>query len=93
MTDRINPAHSFAYVGARYNVYHANTGEGLPSHDHIYSHVTFCSAGSCKVSLERRQYTITKYSQPLDLPANQWHEIEALEDDTVFTNIFKDGEY
>jgi quercetin dioxygenase-like cupin family protein len=90
MTVLVNPAHSFAYVGARYNVYHANIGEGLPRHEHTFKHATFCSSGSCKVSLEGRSYTITKYSQPLDLPANQWHEIEALEDNTVFTNIFSE---
>jgi len=34
-----------------------------------------------------------KYSQPLNLPANEWHEIEALEDETVFVNIFAENKY
>ena len=91
MTHEINPAHSLGYAGARLNIYHADKGQGLPRHEHTYKHATFCSAGSCIVSLEGRSYTINKNSQPLELPANQWHEIEALEDGTVFTNISKDG--
>lgn len=85
------PKHSFTYDGARINVFHANTGEGLPKHSHAYSHATMCNAGSCLISLEGRSYTITKDSQPLNLPAGEWHEIEALEDETVFVNVFAEG--
>ena len=91
MVNVVNPAHSFTYDGARLNIYHASKGEGLPSHSHIYSHATMCHSGSCKVSLEGRSYTINKNSQPLNLPAAEWHEIEALEDNTVFVNVFADG--
>jgi len=93
MTDAVNPAHNFAYAGAKFNVYHADKGQGIPRHEHTYSHATYCSSGSCKVSLEGRSYIVNKDSQPLDLRPNDWHEIEALEDGTVFTNIFRDGEY
>ena len=85
------PKHSFTYDSAQVNVYHANKGEGLPRHQHLYSHATICHNGSCLVSLEGRSYTIDKNSKPLNLPANEWHEIEALEDDTVFVNIFAEG--
>ena len=91
MTVIITPKHSFTYDGAQLNVYHANKGEGLPKHDHAYSHATMCNAGSCKVSLEGRHHIITKNSQPLNLPAGEWHEIEALEDGTVFVNVFAEG--
>jgi hypothetical protein len=87
----INPKHSFTYDGAQINVYHANIGEGLPKHEHQYSHATICHNGSCLVSLEGRSYTINKNSQPLSLPAGEWHEIEALEDNTVFVNVFAEG--
>jgi len=87
------PKHMFAYDGAQVNVYHANKGEGLPSHSHVYSHATMCNAGSCLISLEGRSYTMTKDSQPLNLPAGEWHEIEALENNTVFVNIFADKKY
>jgi quercetin dioxygenase-like cupin family protein len=87
----IQPKHLFVYDGANINVFHANKGEGLPSHSHIYAHATMCNAGSCLVSLDGRSYTMTKDSQPLNLPAGEWHEIEALEDGTVFVNVFAEG--
>lgn len=87
----VPPKHMFTYDGASINVFHVNKGEGLPSHSHAYSHATMCNAGSCLVSLEGRSYTMTKDSQPLNLPAGEWHEIEALEDGTVFVNIFSEG--
>jgi quercetin dioxygenase-like cupin family protein len=93
MTTIVAPVHQFTYDGAQLNVYHANLGEGLPRHEHIYSHATLCHSGSCLVSLEGRSYTINKDSQPLNLPAGEWQEIEALEDGTVFVNVFAEGKY
>ena len=93
MITNVTPTHQFTYDGASINVYHADKGEGLPSHAHGFSHATMCNSGSCLVSLPGRSYTITKESQPLNLPANEWHEIEALEDGTVFVNIFSEGKY
>ena len=84
---------SFSYDGVQLNVYHANKGEGLEKHEHHFSHATMCNSGSCVVRLEGRSYVIDKNSKPLDLPANEWHEIEALEDDTVFVNVFAEGKY
>jgi len=93
MVEGITLKHQFTYDGAQLNVYHAKKGEGLPRHEHLYSHATICHNGSCLVSLEGRSYTIDKNSQPLNLPAGEWHEIEALEDETVFVNIFSEGKY
>ena len=93
MTILVNPKHQFTYDGAQLRVYHVNTGEGLPRHEHNYSHATICNAGSCLVTLENRSYTVNKDSKPLNLPANEWHEIEALEDETVFVNVFAEGKY
>ena len=93
MVVTISPSHSFTYDGAQLNIYHADKGEGLPKHEHNFCHATMCNSGSCLVSLEGRSYTINKYSQPLNLPANEWHEIEALEDGTVFVNVFAEGKY
>jgi quercetin dioxygenase-like cupin family protein len=84
-------AHKFTYAGATLNVFHANKGEGIPNHAHAYTHATICNHGSCLVSLEGRSYTINKDSTPLNLPAGEWHEIEALEDGTVFVNVFAEG--
>jgi quercetin dioxygenase-like cupin family protein len=91
MVTQADIKHSFTYDGAHLNVYHVNKGEGLVKHNHNFSHATICHAGSCLVSLEGRSYTINKDSQPLNLPAVEWHEIEALEDNTVFVNIFGEG--
>jgi len=93
MTIAVAPKHSFTYDGVQLIVYHANKGEGLPNHGHSFSHATICNAGSCLVSLEGRSYTIDKNSTPLNLPAGEWHEIEALEDGTVFVNVFAEGKY
>jgi quercetin dioxygenase-like cupin family protein len=92
MTLAISMHHTFSYAGARLNVYHANKGEGLPMHGHEYSHATMCNAGSCKVSLENgKSLVMTKDTQPVNLPAGVQHEIEALENGTVFVNVFAEG--
>jgi len=83
----------FTYAGAMNRVYHTNKGQGLPSHQHENNHAVACYAGSCLVRVKGKEYTMTKVSQPLDLPANEPHEIEALEDGTVFVNIFAEGKY
>ena len=75
------------------NVYHANVGEGLPRHDHLYSHLTMCHAGSCIVRNERRSLVMTKDTQPVNLLAGEWHELEALEDGTVFVNVFAETKF
>jgi quercetin dioxygenase-like cupin family protein len=91
MVTNVIPAHAFTYAGAQHNIYHTNKGEGLVKHQHTFNHAMVCQNGSCLVSLEGRSYTVNKDSQPLDLPANEWHEIEALEDNTVFVNIFAES--
>lgn len=89
----VQPRHSFSYDGARINVYHANRGEGLPKHQHTFSHATVCHAGSCVVRKENLELVMTKETQPVNLKAEEWHEIEALEDGTVFVNVFAEGKY
>jgi quercetin dioxygenase-like cupin family protein len=89
----VAPKHDFTYDGATVRVYHANKGEGLPKHEHIYSHVTMCNAGLCLVTKENKSLVMDKNTQPVNLIANEWHEIEALEDGTVFVNIFAEGKY
>lgn len=75
------------------NVFHPNKGEGLPKHEHAYSHLTICCAGSIVVRKEGIEHIMTKDSQPVNLKPNEWHEIEALEDGTVFINVFAEGKY
>lgn len=89
----IVPAHSLTYDGAALRVYHANKGEGLSRHDHGYAHLTMCHAGSVIVRKEGRELVMTKNTQPVNLVAAEWHEIEALEDGSVFVNVFAEGKY
>jgi quercetin dioxygenase-like cupin family protein len=87
----ISPRHSFTYDGAQINVFHANRGEGLSRHEHIYAHATFCTSGSCYIRKEGKEILIDKNTQPINLIAGEWHEIEAAEDNTVFINVFAEG--
>ena len=90
---RVSPAHSFVYDGARMNIFHVNKGEGLPKHDHAFAHATVCMAGSCYVRKEVKEMIMNKETQPINLVAYEWHEIEAAEDGTVFVNVFAEGKY
>ena len=85
--------HDVTYDGATVRVYHANKGEGIPKHQHAYAHLTMCMAGSIATRKEGRELVMTKDTQPVNLVANEWHEIEALEDGTVFVNVFAEGKY
>jgi len=93
MTIAVMPIHQVTYDGATLNVYHADKGQGIPRHSHAYSHLTICHAGSCLVIKEGKSITMTKDTQPVNLLADGWHEIEALEDGTVFVNVFAEGKY
>ena len=91
MIQAISSKHFVTYDGATLAVYHADKGEGLPRHEHIYSHLTMCHAGSCIIRKEGRELVMTKDTQPVNLTGNEWHEIEALEDGTVFVNVFSEN--
>lgn len=93
MTERISFTHTVTYDGATLNVYHANKGQGLPRHEHMFAHLTMVHAGSIVARKEGRELVMTKDTQPVNLVANEWHEIEALEDGTVFVNVFAEGKY
>lgn len=90
---RIEPKYTFNYDGVTVNIYHANKGEGLPKHEHVYSHATMCHSGCCAIKKEGKQFVVDKNHTPINLIAYEWHEIEALEDGTVFVNIFAEGKY
>lgn len=83
---------AFSYDGAIINIFYACIGEGLPRHLHGYTHGTVCTGGSIIIRKDGKELVMTKDTQPVNLTANEWHEIEALEDDTVFINVFADGE-
>ena len=85
------PTHLVTYDGAVMNIFHCDKGQGLLRHEHTYAHLTMCHAGSCVVRKEGRELVMTKNTQPVNLTAAEWHEIEALEDGTVFVNVFSEG--
>lgn len=83
----VSPVHSFSLNKTTVNIYHADKNQGLLKHQHVFPHVTVCLAGRCAIRKENVYVEITKATQPIMLPANEWHEIEALEDGTVFQNV------
>jgi len=89
----IAPRFTVNQDGTTLSIYHPNKGEGLARHEHRYSHLTMCHAGSIVVRKEGRELVMTKDTQPVNLVAHEWHEIEALEDGTVFVNVFAEGKY
>ena len=52
-----------------------------------------CHSGRCVVRKEVCELIMTKDTQPVNLIVGEWHEIEALEDGTVFVNVFTEGKY
>jgi len=93
MMPRAKTSHLVTFNGVSISTHHADSGQGLERHQHPYAHLTMCHAGSIRVSNERRSLVMTKGTQPVNLVANEWHEIEALEDGTVFVNVFAEGKY
>lgn len=93
MVARATLAHTVTYDGATLNVYHANKGEGLAKHEHVYAHLTIVHAGSLIARKEGKELVMNKNTRPVNLIANEWHELEALEDGTVFVNVFAEGKY
>lgn len=84
----ITPRFTVVQNATTLNVFHAAAGEGLPKHSHPYSHLTMCHAGSVVVRKDGRELVMTKDTQPVNLVASEWHEIESLQDGTVFVNVF-----
>lgn len=93
MTQSVSAVHSVIYDGAVLNVFHANKGQGLPKHEHKFAHLTMVHAGKLVARKEGKELVMTKDTQPVNLLANEWHELEALEDGTVFVNVFAEGKY
>lgn len=75
---------AFQYKHTAVNIYHANKGEGLQKHEHTYSHTVYCSRGSLLIRKEGVEKLINPESMPISLKEKEWHELEALEDNTIF---------
>ena len=88
----IPPTYTFLYDKVRFSVYHANVGEGLPRHEHTFAHLTMCVAGQAAIRKENLYKEMDKNTTPVILKEREWHEVEALVDNTVFINVFPAGE-
>jgi hypothetical protein len=88
----IPPTYTFLYDKVRFSVYHANVGEGLPRHEHTFAHLTMCVAGQAAIRKENLYKEMDKDTVPVILKEKEWHEVEALVDNTIFINVFPAGE-
>jgi hypothetical protein len=84
----IPPTYTFLYDKVRFSVYNANTGEGLSRHEHTFAHLTMCVAGQAAIRKENLYKEMGKDTTPVILKENEWHEVEALVDNTIFINVF-----
>jgi quercetin dioxygenase-like cupin family protein len=84
----VAPIHDVSMDGVYFQIFHANKGEGVAKHQHSYSHAVICNAGKIMVSKEGIKLEMDKTTQPILLKSDGWHEIEAIEDGTVFINVF-----
>jgi len=78
------PVSSFEYLTTRTNVYSGQVDEGLPRHDHTFSHLVACLRGKIQVLKENKEKTLTVSDAPLLLAANEWHAVVVCEPDTLF---------
>lgn len=93
MTVAITPRTSLGCAGAVIHVYHARKGEGHPYHEHEYSHAIICHAGSCSVTTPQGVQVVDSSCGFVTFEPNQPHDICALEDNTVFANIFDSSNF
>ena len=91
MTASVSPKFTVIHDTSNIAIYHANKGQGIPKHSHPHSHLTICNSGSFVLRKENLELIINKNTQPINLKENEWHEIEALEDGTVFVNVFAEN--
>jgi len=84
---KIAPHYVFQYNGITFSYYKGDKGEGLPRHSHPVSHLTFVASGKTCIRKENIYREMIAGDQPLNLKEIEWHEIEILEDNTVFINV------
>ena len=84
---QLMPLYTFPYKGLTITFYKGNTGEGLRKHQHEDSHLTVISSGKVCIRKENVYKELVDGDQPVNLKENEWHEIEILEDNTMFFNV------
>jgi dTDP-4-dehydrorhamnose 3,5-epimerase-like enzyme len=97
MPKAVSTAFTFAYNDTPFAVYHANKFEGLMRHQHSFEHAVICYNGSCSVRVwkgsDMFERVCNKSTGALVLPPDLFHEIVALEDNTVFVNMYSKNNY
>jgi len=78
-------------MGQTYVRYVFGKGEGLPKHIHDVDHLTIVAAGSIKAVSDTRELERTPQDPPILFRASKYHEIVALEDNTIVLNVFGGG--
>ena len=85
--EQITVGYKFVYGGITFFYYSGNKGQGLPKHAHTFSHLTFVASGKTCIRKENVYRELLPGDHPLNLKELEWHEIEILEDNTVFINV------
>ncbi len=80
--------HAFSALGQSFVRYVCARGESLPRHQHDVDHLTIIAAGRVIARTDERAIECGPADHPILFRANRAHEIEALEDGTVFINVF-----
>jgi hypothetical protein len=80
------PISTFEYLNTRTTVYSGQVDEGLPRHDHTFSHLVACLRGTIQVIKENKNKVLTVSDAPVLLTANEWHAIVICEPNTLFIN-------
>jgi quercetin dioxygenase-like cupin family protein len=62
-----NVRFTFVINGTSNQVYHLDTGEGLPQHQHDHAHTTACYAGKIVIRKQGKEKIMTKDSVPVIL--------------------------
>jgi quercetin dioxygenase-like cupin family protein len=90
VTVSILPKHSFTFNGCRFDFFSAEEGQGLEKHEHAYPHLTFCAFGELLVRKDNFERVLSNGGNAVLLKPFEWHELEALKDNTVFFNVVPD---
>jgi len=82
------PAHQMNVNGVLVQSFYVNNGEGVNNHEHDYSHVTLCHSGKIRITNSYVQVDMDSNTPAILIKGDEWHQIEALENNTIFISVF-----
>jgi quercetin dioxygenase-like cupin family protein len=83
----------FDYGNVTTSIFHVDAGAGHATHSHPFDHAVFVSRGSLRIKKEGYDKVHTPDDEPVNLRAKEPHSLEAMEDGTIFVNMFEKGKY